>query len=94
MARSKVEMCLKKKTLPEHKFSVTFVSKVGTKIIKFVRLFKLFYAVPRDYIQIRYSLSSNNTHLLYNLSTFFFQTLTEFLQTISRLYADLKQFLY
>ena len=28
----KVEVCLKKKTNPEHKYSVTFVSKVGTII--------------------------------------------------------------
>ena len=32
MASYKVEICLKKKkTHPEHKYSVTFVSKVGTK---------------------------------------------------------------
>ena len=32
MASQKVEICLKKKkTHPEHKYSVTFVSKVGTK---------------------------------------------------------------
>ena len=30
MARLKVEFCLKKKTHPEHNFSVTFVAKVGT----------------------------------------------------------------
>ena len=30
MASQKVEICLKKKNPPEHKYSVTFVSKVGT----------------------------------------------------------------
>ena len=33
MASKKVEICLKKKTHPEHKYSVTFVSKVGTTTI-------------------------------------------------------------
>ena len=32
MASSKVDICLKKKNPPEHKYSVTFVSKVGTKM--------------------------------------------------------------
>ena len=31
MASLKVEICLKKKTQPEHKYSVRFVTKVGTK---------------------------------------------------------------
>ena len=31
MANLKAEICLKKKTHPEHKYSVTFVTKVGTK---------------------------------------------------------------
>ena len=31
MANSKVEICLKKKTHPEHKYFVTFVTKFGTK---------------------------------------------------------------
>ena len=30
MASLKVEICLKKKTYPEHKYSVTFVSKFET----------------------------------------------------------------
>ena len=30
MAILKVEICRKKKSAPEHKYSVTFVSKVGT----------------------------------------------------------------
>ena len=30
MACQKVENCLKKKTQPEHKYSITFGSKVGT----------------------------------------------------------------
>ena len=30
----KVEICLKKKTHSEHKYPVTFVSKVGTKTAK------------------------------------------------------------
>ena len=30
MASSKAEICLKKRNHPEHKYSVTFVSKVGT----------------------------------------------------------------
>ena len=37
MANKKVEICLKKKTHPEHKYSVTFVSKVGTIMVQFTR---------------------------------------------------------
>ena len=32
MASLKVEICLKKKTHPEHKYAVTFDTKVGTVI--------------------------------------------------------------
>ena len=38
MASYKVEICLKKKNPPEHKYSVTFVSKVGT-----IKTYKLGY---------------------------------------------------
>ena len=40
MASYKVEICLKKKkTHPEHKYYVTFVSKVGTKTDSIVNFF-------------------------------------------------------
>ena len=34
MASEKVEICLEKKNHPEPKYSVTFVTRVGTKRIK------------------------------------------------------------
>ena len=40
MASQNVENCLKKKNPPEHKYSVTFVSKVGTKNLKITEYFK------------------------------------------------------
>ena len=44
MASWKVEICLKKqKTHPEHKYSVTFVSKVGTK-----KLYSPVFAIQKD----------------------------------------------
>ena len=35
-----IEICLKKKNPPEHKNSVTFITKVGTKTTPFVEITK------------------------------------------------------
>ena len=42
----KLEICLKKKNHPEHKYSVTFVSKVGTVIA--LRLPARFFVTTAD----------------------------------------------
>ena len=39
MASEKVEICLKEKNPPEHKYFVTFVSKVGTITIFVCNIF-------------------------------------------------------
>ena len=53
MASEKVELCLKKKTYPEHKYSVTFVSKVGTKTSRSTILQKFMHTTSQQIEQFQ-----------------------------------------
>ena len=57
----KLEICLKKKNHPEHKYSVTFVSKVGTVIA--LRLPARFFVTTADLVvSTTFVLNSENVY--------------------------------